>query len=123
LPGTREVDLPDEVRRAEARDDERRNEPKGPIPHVLSDFSIGRAEAYVLGPGRLSESRVECKPVHVDPVQEPAELGLAVAHVRAHLDHTRAVDAQPQPRRAQAFLDPERLSRTLRERRCNSCAE
>ena len=46
----REVDLPDEVRRAEARDGERRDEPEGPVLHAsLGDLRIGRAEAYVLG--------------------------------------------------------------------------
>ena len=86
-------------------------------------MGIGGAQGYVLGRGGLPESRVDRERVHVDPVQQAAELGFAVAHVGAQLGDAWAAEPEPQPRGGEPMLDAERLGCTRREPRGRPAAE
>ena len=61
----REVDLPDEVRSAEAGDEQRRADPEEPLVHARlgESFGMDRAEAYALGcAGRPFQSLLARRP-------------------------------------------------------------
>ena len=84
---------------------ERPCEPEVPVSQRYSgSLGIGGAEAYVLGRGVPPRAASSASACNVDPEQQPAaELGLAVARVRAQLDHARA---RPSPSRSCVEVSP-----------------
>src|SRR5205823_5433861 len=52
VPDPPDIDLPDDVRGAEAGNDERRRDPEGTPPQVSDNLGIRRTEAYALGRAR-----------------------------------------------------------------------
>src|SRR5437763_4578349 len=111
----RDVDLPDQVRQAQARDDQRRDEPEQPASHEEGGLggrfdrargcSMGATEAYEIARvDRLAEGRPQDEIVHVGLGAAP-QLGVVA---RDELGDPRAVRREPDLRLRRSLSDPER---------------